>query len=385
LFYLSVHRSLTSDEARKKTRKFVAPAFSLTNLKYTFDIVIHSLLKLNKLLLERADERRGNDLILDMNEINLKVTLDTIAESAFGVKFNSFDGEQSDGSVFAEAEEVRLKEQFQRTLNPFRKFMFWLPAYRQFNASLDLMKEMLGSILKSYRASHEQQQRSAVDNSIMGHLLRNDYASEQHRISDMSAFMTAGHETTSHSLTFLMICLSKYPACKLKLQAELDAAISSAGRTDRGAFPSASTLQALPYLTCCINEAMRLWPTAGAGSRRVTESELFFEGMRIPRGSIVTVCYFAIFREKWIDSPTEFIPERWLSSNPQLEELKRMFTPFALGSRNCIGQNLAKVELVMLAAYMLRFFDFELVSEPIYQCFLTIKAKNALMKVASRP
>jgi hypothetical protein len=48
------------------------------------DIVFHALLKLNKLRLERTDERRGKDLILDMNEINLNVALGTIEESAFG-------------------------------------------------------------------------------------------------------------------------------------------------------------------------------------------------------------------------------------------------------------------------------------------------------------
>jgi cytochrome P450 len=61
-----------------------------------------------------------------------------------------------------------------------------------------------------------------------------------------------------------------------------------------------------------------------------------------------------------------------------------MLMPFALGSRNCIGQNLAKVELSMIAAYLLRFFEFELLSEPKFQIFLTMKACNVQMKAHIR-
>jgi hypothetical protein len=49
-----------------------------------------------------------------------------------------------------------------------------------------------------------------------------------------------------------------------------------------------------------------------------------------------------------------------------------------------VGQNLAKKELCMIASYLLRFFDFELLSEPVYQIFLTMKATNVRVKVHIR-
>ena len=61
-----------------------------------------------------------------------------------------------------------------------------------------------------------------------------------------------------------------------------------------------------------------------------------------------------------------------------------MLMPFAIGSRNCIGQNLAKTELCMIASYLLRFFEFELLSEPGYELFLTMKASNVQVRVHPR-
>lgn len=61
-----------------------------------------------------------------------------------------------------------------------------------------------------------------------------------------------------------------------------------------------------------------------------------------------------MFRPPLLDGPEEFIPERWLQSNPQLPMLKETITPFSLRRRNCLGQNMAQFQLRMATAYFLR-------------------------------
>ena len=169
-----------------------------------------------------------------------------------------------------------------------------------------------------------------------------------------------------------------------RLLNELDEAIPSDAIDDPGShFPSISTIRSLPYLSACINEAMRLYPVVAVGSKRTTLSDIEYEGIVIPSGSLCTLAYYSMFRQPWIENPDQFLPERWISSN-QTDELREMLMPFALGSRNCIGQNLAKVELSLISSYLLRIFSFELVSEPHYEIFLTMKAKNARFKVSRR-
>lgn len=37
------------------------------------------------------------------------------------------------------------------------------------------------------------------------------------------------------------------------------------------------------------------------------------------------------------NEPMAFLPDRWLSSNPDLERISRNYLPFGRGSRMCIG------------------------------------------------
>ena len=57
--------------------------------------------------------------------------------------------------------------------------------------------------------------------------------------------------------------------------------------------------------------------------------------------------------------------------------------PFSLGKRNCVGQNLAKLEIKLLLATLYKSFSFELTSEVVVDYFLTIKPVNAYMRVLS--
>lgn len=182
----------------------------------------------------------------------------------------------------------------------------------------------------------------------------------------------------------MVVALCKHPSALRKLQAELDTAIPSTARHDSSQLPSMAAIRALPFLSGCIQESMRLHSVVAVGSMRETLSDIEYEGISIPAGSTCTLAFHSMFRQPWIDRAEDFLPERWDPSNPQERELRAMMMPFALGSRNCIGQNLAKMELSMIAAYLLRFFEFELLSEPSFHIFLTMKATNVQVKAHVR-
>ncbi len=104
------------------------------------------------------------------------------------------------------------------------------------------------------------------DKSIMGHLLRNDYPSDEHRIADINVFLVAGHETTAYTLCFFLYCLAKNPAAKAKLQAELDGLIPSGlplcadhnpHRIDQKLL-TLSDLSGADFLMHCLKESQRL-------------------------------------------------------------------------------------------------------------------------------
>ncbi len=65
-------------------------------------------------------------------------------------------------------------------------------------------------------------------------------------------------------------------------------------------------------------------------------------------------------RRNFPDSPTLFNPSRWLSSSDSNAKASSpsAFNPFSLGSRNCLGRNLAYLEMQLILAHLMWAFDF---------------------------
>jgi cytochrome P450 len=372
----------------------------MRNLAYTFRVIYDNLLCGSSVL----DQKIAAKEQLDLGDFMLRLTFDTIVQSAFDAKVSTLleDGRETttQGLRYMHVQEEFLKITAANLLNPLKRLMFWSKDNMTVAAARAFKVGFAERLIQVYHDTHTAEYLES-DTSIMGHLLRNPYKDKRDRISDMMVFVSAGHETTSWTLVWLFLEIARHPEVKAKLQAELDAHIPSRSNQhghskDDVAFPSISALMALPFLTMCIKEAMRLWPVAASGPRRVVAQDLEFTTnaaaldpslpkVRIPKNSTVQVNFFTIFRAGWIDRAEEFVPERWSPENPQLPRLKEMFMPFSLGRRNCVGQNLANVELTMIAAYLLRYYDFRLVSEPQLELFLSFKATNVLMELSHRP
>ncbi|MFI6443969.1 cytochrome P450 [Kitasatospora sp. NPDC050543] len=170
-------------------------------------------------------------------------------------------------------------------------------------------------------------------------------------------FLLAGHETTATSLAFALHLLAMHPEERGRAQAEADAVL--AGRR-----PRAEDLDALPYVTRVVKEAMRLYPAAALlGRRAVAESVI--GGHRIPAGAQVILAPWVTHRhpDHW-EEPERFDPERFL---PERESGRHRYAwyPFGGGPRACIGQHFSMLESVLGLAALLTAFDFEAVDREI--------------------
>ena len=60
--------------------------------------------------------------------------------------------------------------------------------------------------------------------------------------------------------------------------------------------------------------------------------------------------------------PRDFVPERWLDDAPPefANDDRAALQPFSVGTRNCIGRNLAYAEMRLILAKMLFHFDLRL-------------------------
>ena len=63
--------------------------------------------------------------------------------------------------------------------------------------------------------------------------------------------------------------------------------------------------------------------------------------------------------------PELFIPERFLKEHEEryAKDSKNVVQPFSMGPRNCIGQNLARLEMRLILAKLVWNFDMQLCEE----------------------
>jgi averantin hydroxylase len=138
----------------------------------------------------------------------------------------------------------------------------------------------------------------------------------------------------------------------------------------RSAFESESeinsvTVNQIDYLLAIINEALRLYPPVTGSFARVTPSEgCVIAGAFVPGKTCVAVNQWAASRSSAnFVRPNEFIPERWMGEPEFDNDKRKAVQPFSVGPRNCLGRNLAYMEVKIVLARVLWNFDMELCEE----------------------
>ncbi|KAK8152683.1 cytochrome P450 [Phyllosticta citribraziliensis] len=166
---------------------------------------------------------------------------------------------------------------------------------------------------------------------------------------ELFTLLGAGTLSTSHALSVLLYHVHAHPPYLSRLRAELLPLYTSPCP-----HPSLSSLQALPFLTACITEALRLsHGVAGRLPRVAPDDDLAYtdpasgRAWRVPRGTAVSMTHmFMHLDERLFAAPMEFVPERWmggggLGQEEAVAQMKRHFAPFGRGSRACVGRDLA--------------------------------------------
>jgi len=130
----------------------------------------------------------------------------------------------------------------------------------------------------------------------------------------------------------------------------------------------------LKFLDALINETLRLYPPVPTnGSRRVPDASKarVICDKFVPEGTEIYVPPYVIHRDVryFSPSPSEFIPERWMTHEKTAQDVKTLggtsvlntaaYIPFSFGPQNCVGRNLAKNEIKMVVALLLSRFDFK--------------------------
>ncbi|KAI1138397.1 cytochrome P450 [Hypoxylon sp. FL0543] len=173
--------------------------------------------------------------------------------------------------------------------------------------------------------------------------------------------VVTAHDVVAITLRAVAYYLAKNPAIQQKLQKEISDAEEAGNLSNPAKY---SEISPLSYVLAVTNEALRIHPSTGLIlERRCPKGGVTLHGKHIPGDTIIGVNCWVVNRDKGIfgEDAHEFRPERWIDSDPK--DLTRMRTnmfTFGAGARNCIGKNLAMMQLTKIIVELYRNFDIKL-------------------------
>nr|AYV88877.1 cytochrome P450 oxidase CYP89A164 [Polygala tenuifolia] len=189
-------------------------------------------------------------------------------------------------------------------------------------------------------------------------------------VSLCSEFLSAGTDTTSTALEWIMANLVKYPHIQERLLMEMKGVMEekseNEGNASSGEEVKEEDLQKMPYLKAVILEGLRRHPPGHFVLPHSVSEDVELNGYLVPKeGSVNFMVAEMGWDPKVWEDPMTFKPERFLRGDGSVEafditgskEIKMM--PFGAGRRICPGYGLAMLHLEYFMANLVWHFEWK--------------------------
>jgi len=148
--------------------------------------------------------------------------------------------------------------------------------------------------------------------------------------------------------------MAVFPDKQKKLHQELDQILG------RSRLPMLSNRVQLAYTDAVIHETLRFSTILPFSLLHKTTTDIHFWGYDIPKDTmIVPNLYDSNFNAKVWGDPENFRPERFLTDDGKFMK-NNAFFPFSVGKRACLGETLARDELIIFVSGLFQKFSVSL-------------------------
>ncbi|KAI0059669.1 cytochrome P450 [Artomyces pyxidatus] len=382
-------------EHHRKQRKMLNPVFAPQHLRSLIPL-FHRVTNQLELVLRQltADGPREIELLDWLG----RLALELIAQGGLGYTFDSLNldaGEHEFASALQEYMPTISSLYLWRKITPFlprwprflRFCALRLPNAKVHNVirisdiihkhSMQIFKEKKALLAKGDK---EFARQLGEGKDIISLLMReSEDAAEDVRLPDeeiiaqIGTFLFAGSETTSVTLSRILLLLAQNPDVQDRLRDELNEAHTSADGD-----MTYEVLSELPYLEAVCHETLRVYaPVAFVNrtcaadvavplSQPIETSDGPLSAIFIPQGTDIIIHTTAINRAKdiWGPDAEEWRPERFLSPLP--ESVAEAHIPgvysntmtFSAGGHSCIGFKFSELEMKVVLFHLVRSFRF---------------------------
>ncbi|KAI4256250.1 MAG: hypothetical protein L6R42_006327 [Xanthoria sp. 1 TBL-2021] len=351
----------------KMWRGIFNPGFASGHLMSLVGGMVSDTVRFTGILSEYAAKEK----VFELEEAVTRLTVDIIGNVVLDM---SLEAQTSENELVKAFRDQLQWMPLPNDINLFRKYnpMKWF-VYR---ANSRIMNRYLDKLLEQRFADRQQEEKvnskrskPIIDLALDTYLKETGQTGgsalpwqfKRSAIDHFKTFLFAGHDTTSSTACFVVHLLSKHPAALEKLCREHDEVYGSdTSKTAEAITDDPHSLNRLPYTLAVLKEVLRLFPPASTVRKGDPNTPILFNGKEHPTdGFMLWPVAYGMHRQPdlWPNAE-EFIPERFLvKEGDPLFPPKGAWRPFEYGPRNCVGQELAYIELKIFMVLTLRNFD----------------------------
>ncbi|KAJ4299860.1 hypothetical protein N0V90_005106 [Kalmusia sp. IMI 367209] len=359
----------TNKEKHAVKRRWMSPAFSVESLRLNEPLVIDIIQRFCETLKPKGDGGWGEKW--NATELSIYLGFDIMGALVFGSEFNTVQEEKN--------------RDLANCVLPAQKLLYWLSylpvafLVRPFlrsrlfelvggkpvqdnNRLIDYGKVQVQALQSYYNKDKKGLDSARID--FLSKLVTNEDKKSGWRPTSLDLdteslnMIIAGADPYSQVLTGAIFYLVHNEQCLKKATQDVRSTFASASEIVSG-----TKLNSCTYLCACIEESLRrLAPVPSHVPRVILAGGMTIDGHFFPEGTVVGVPQYSIHHNPdYFPDPFVFSPDRWIpsSTNPQsaIDEMRRAFEPFGLGTRQCIGKNLGYLQLKLTLAHLLWRFD----------------------------
>ncbi|PIA49873.1 hypothetical protein AQUCO_01300546v1 [Aquilegia coerulea] len=335
-----------------------------------------------------------SNYVIDIQDLLLKSTMDSIFEVGFGVKLETLSGskEESFSKAFDDCSALTLWRYVDISWK-IKKF-FNIGSEALIRKNLAIIDDFVYKIIhtKTKQRSESRDKTLEKKEDILSRFLEVDESDPKFLRDIILSFLIAGKDTTAVALSWFLYMLCKYPHIQEKIAQEIGEATNTNDNTPYNDFIASiddKALDKMQYLHAALTETLRLYPPLPVDPKICFSDDTLPDGFSLNKGD--QICYqpYAMGRMKfvWGDNAEEFRPERWLDDNGIFQpESPFKFTAFQAGPRICLGKEFAYRQMKIFSALLVRCFLFKLGDEKKivnYRTMLTLQIDGGLHLRAS--
>jgi len=309
---------------------------------------------------------------------NMYSSYDMLFTSMFGRQMNSLrEGSNDSIAEFIDYAVRLVRELIDLVMSPWETTMYAFgittSRMKSFVELFRNQNDMSGKILEDFlarRASGELDEYE-LGSYCSVNLSRQEEVEDGLTLEEFKElvplFLIAGVDTTAGTLTWVLLFLAVYPEVQAKVRQEVLSCVTADGSSQDLVEALSRPKKMLPYLNMVLREVHRIRPAIPVPIIKTVETEIELEGYNIPAETVCWLDVYSIQNDpKLVEDTEKFIPERW---SPEAVEARKntasevidhplLRGSFSAGARMCPGHRVAQLEVITLAATLVRKWEF---------------------------